>query len=57
MTIEDVMRKIEAVGIIPVIRASTVEEADRAVDAICDCDIPIVEITMTVPNAVSVIRE
>ena len=57
MTIEDVLRKIEEIGIIPVIRTATVEEADRAVEAICACDIPIVEITMTVPNAVSMIRE
>jgi 2-dehydro-3-deoxyphosphogluconate aldolase/(4S)-4-hydroxy-2-oxoglutarate aldolase len=57
MTIDDVIRRIEEVGIIPVVRAATVEEATRAVEAICAGGIPIVEITMTVPNAVSVIRE
>jgi 2-dehydro-3-deoxyphosphogluconate aldolase/(4S)-4-hydroxy-2-oxoglutarate aldolase len=57
MTIEDVIRRIEEVGIIPVVRAASVEEATRAVEAICTGGIPVVEITMTVPNAVSVIRE
>jgi 2-dehydro-3-deoxyphosphogluconate aldolase/(4S)-4-hydroxy-2-oxoglutarate aldolase len=57
MTIDDVIHRIEDVGIIPVVRAATVEEATRAVEAICTGGIPIVEITMTVPNAISVIRE
>ncbi|MGC1650493.1 MAG: bifunctional 4-hydroxy-2-oxoglutarate aldolase/2-dehydro-3-deoxy-phosphogluconate aldolase [Candidatus Sulfotelmatobacter sp.] len=57
MTIDEVIRRIEEVGIIPVVRAASVEEATRAVEAIGAGGIPIVEITMTVPNAVSVIRE
>ena len=57
MTIEEVIRRIEEVGIVPVVRAASVEEANRAVEAICAGGIPVVEITMTVPNAVSVIRE
>jgi 2-dehydro-3-deoxyphosphogluconate aldolase / (4S)-4-hydroxy-2-oxoglutarate aldolase len=57
MTIDEVIRRIEEVGIIPVVRAASVEEATRAVEAIGAGGIPVVEITMTVPNAVSVIRE
>jgi 2-dehydro-3-deoxyphosphogluconate aldolase / (4S)-4-hydroxy-2-oxoglutarate aldolase len=57
MTIDDVIRRIEEVGIIPVVRATSVDEATRAVEAISAGGIPIVEITMTVPNAVTVIRE
>src|SRR5438270_1622180 len=57
MTIDDVVRRIEEVGIVPVIRAASVEEATRAVEAIRAGGIPVVEITMTVPNAVAVIRE
>jgi 2-dehydro-3-deoxyphosphogluconate aldolase/(4S)-4-hydroxy-2-oxoglutarate aldolase len=57
MTIDEVIRRIEEIGVIPVIRASTVDEATRAVEAICAGGIPVVEITMTVPNAISVIRE
>src|SRR5579864_2488712 len=57
MTIDDVIRRVEEIGIVPVVRAASVEEATRAVEAICAGGIPIVEITMTVPNAISVIRE
>jgi 2-dehydro-3-deoxyphosphogluconate aldolase / (4S)-4-hydroxy-2-oxoglutarate aldolase len=57
MTIDDVIRRIEEVGIIPVVRAASIDEATRAVEAISAGGIPVVEITMTVPNAVTVIRE
>jgi 2-dehydro-3-deoxyphosphogluconate aldolase/(4S)-4-hydroxy-2-oxoglutarate aldolase len=57
MTIDDVIRRIEEVGIVPVVRAASVDEATRAVEAILAGGIPVVEITMTVPNAVTVIRE
>lgn len=57
MSIEDVIRRIGEIGIVPVVRASSVDEANRAVEAICAGGIASVEITMTVPNAVSVIRE
>ena len=57
LKLEDIVRRVGEVGIVPVVRASTVEEANLAVDAICEGGIPVVEITMTVPNAVTVIRE
>jgi 2-dehydro-3-deoxyphosphogluconate aldolase/(4S)-4-hydroxy-2-oxoglutarate aldolase len=57
MTIDEVIARIGEIGIVPVVRAATVEEATRAVEAICAGGIPVVEITMTVPDAVSVIRE
>src|SRR5258708_39344076 len=56
MTIEDVIRRIGEIGIIPVVRAATVDDATRAAEAIRAGGIPILEITMTVPNAISVIR-
>jgi len=56
MTIEEVIRRIGEIGIVPVVRAATVEDATRAVEAICAGGIPILEITMTVPKATSVIR-
>jgi 2-dehydro-3-deoxyphosphogluconate aldolase/(4S)-4-hydroxy-2-oxoglutarate aldolase len=55
MTIDEVIRRIGDIGIVPVVRAATVEDATRAVEAICAGGIPILEITMTVPNATSVI--
>jgi 2-dehydro-3-deoxyphosphogluconate aldolase / (4S)-4-hydroxy-2-oxoglutarate aldolase len=56
MTINEVTRRIAEVGIIPVVRAASVEDANHAVKAIHAGGIPIVEITLTVPNAVAVIR-
>jgi 2-dehydro-3-deoxyphosphogluconate aldolase / (4S)-4-hydroxy-2-oxoglutarate aldolase len=56
MTIDEVIRRIGEIGIVPVVRAATVDEATRAVEAIRAGGIPIAEITMTVPNAISVIR-
>jgi 2-dehydro-3-deoxyphosphogluconate aldolase/(4S)-4-hydroxy-2-oxoglutarate aldolase len=57
LSIDEVVRRIGEIGIVPVVRASSVEEANRAVEAICAGGIASVEITMTVPNAISVIRE
>jgi 2-dehydro-3-deoxyphosphogluconate aldolase/(4S)-4-hydroxy-2-oxoglutarate aldolase len=57
MTIDDVIRRIGEIGIVPVVRAAAVDEATRAVEAICAGGIPIVEITMTVPDAIAVIRQ
>lgn len=49
--------KIKQVGIIPVVRSSSAAQAINAVRAICRGGIPVVEITMTVPGALEVIRE
>lgn len=57
MSNDEVVKRIADVGIVPVVRAGSVDEANRAVEAICAGGIPVVEITMTVPNAVTVIRE
>lgn len=57
MKIDDAIRRIGEVGVVPVVRAETLEQASRAVEAICAGGIPIVEITMTVPNAPAVIRK
>ena len=53
----DVIQKIRDTGIIPVVRAQSVDEAMQAIDAIREGGIPILEITMTVPGAVAVIEE
>jgi 2-dehydro-3-deoxyphosphogluconate aldolase/(4S)-4-hydroxy-2-oxoglutarate aldolase len=57
MTIEEAVRRIGEVGVVPVVRAHTYEQAGRVVEAICEGGIPIVEITMTVPDAPNVIRK
>jgi 2-dehydro-3-deoxyphosphogluconate aldolase/(4S)-4-hydroxy-2-oxoglutarate aldolase len=54
---QKVRTQIEQIGIIPVVRASSSREACIAAEAVCKGGIPIVEITMTVPGALEVIRE
>ncbi len=49
--------RIIQIGIVPVVRASSPSEARLAAEAVCQGGIPIVEITMTVPGAIDVIRE
>lgn len=51
----EVRARIEEVGIIPAVRVSSPEEARFAAEAVNRGGIPIVEITMTVPNATEVI--
>jgi 2-dehydro-3-deoxyphosphogluconate aldolase / (4S)-4-hydroxy-2-oxoglutarate aldolase len=57
MTRQEVRALIEEVGVVPVVRASSPQEAKFAADAVWRGGIPIVEITMTVPGALGVISE
>ena len=52
-----VIQQIKDTGIIPVVRASSPDEAMRAIDAIRAGGISVLEITMTVPGAVGVIEK
>ena len=52
----EVLERIHEVGLIPVVRAESSAMARRAVAAVCAGGISIVEITMTVPGAIEVIR-
>jgi 2-dehydro-3-deoxyphosphogluconate aldolase/(4S)-4-hydroxy-2-oxoglutarate aldolase len=54
---QTVRERIVQIGIVPVVRASSSAEARMAAEAVCKGGIPVVEITMTVPGAVEVIRE
>jgi 2-dehydro-3-deoxyphosphogluconate aldolase / (4S)-4-hydroxy-2-oxoglutarate aldolase len=51
----EVCEQIRNIGIIPAIRVSSADEAHFAADAVTQGGIPIVEITMTVPDAVALI--
>ncbi len=53
---QKVRERILEIGIIPVVRAPSAKEAMLAASAVAQGGIPIVEITMTVPGAVDVIR-
>jgi len=57
MTKAEVRQRILDVGIIPVIRAQSASEAMQAAEAVCNGGITIVEITMTVPDAVEAVRQ
>jgi 2-dehydro-3-deoxyphosphogluconate aldolase/(4S)-4-hydroxy-2-oxoglutarate aldolase len=56
MNKREVLKKIAEVGVVPVVRASSAEEAMRVIEAIRAGGITVVEITMTVPRAVRVIE-
>ena len=51
----EVCERIKELGIVPAIRVCSAEDAHFAADSIAKGGIPIVEITMTVPEAVELI--
>ncbi len=53
----ETLARIRATGIVPVVRAPTAEEAIAVSEAIGAGGIDVVEVTMTVPGAVEVIRQ
>ena len=57
MNRSEVIQQIVETGVIPVVRAASADEAMRAIDAIKEGGISVLEITMTVPGAVRVIEE
>src|SRR5215212_2236143 len=57
MNKQDVLRRVAEVGVVPVVRATSAEEAMQVIDAIRAGGISILEITMTVPRAVRVIEQ
>lgn len=56
MTRQEIKARIEEVGIIPSVRLSSADDALFASEVVCENGIPIVEVTMTIPGAVDVIR-
>jgi 2-dehydro-3-deoxyphosphogluconate aldolase/(4S)-4-hydroxy-2-oxoglutarate aldolase len=52
-----VIQQIRELGLIPVVRAGSADEAMRAIDAIKKGGVSILEITMTVPGALNVIEK
>lgn len=57
MNRSEIIDQIENIGVIPVVRAQSADEAIKAIDAIMAGGINVLEITMTVPGAVKVIKE
>jgi 2-dehydro-3-deoxyphosphogluconate aldolase / (4S)-4-hydroxy-2-oxoglutarate aldolase len=52
---DQVLSMTRAIGIIPVIRASSADIVLRVIDALQAAGLPVAEVTMTVPNAIAVI--
>ena len=52
-----IINQIETLGLVPVVRASSPDEAKQAIDAIKAGGVNVLEVTMTVPGAVKVIEE
>jgi 2-dehydro-3-deoxyphosphogluconate aldolase/(4S)-4-hydroxy-2-oxoglutarate aldolase len=57
MTKEQVRQRIIEVGICPVVRATSPEQAIAAAQAVCAGGVPVAEVTMTVPGAIEVIAQ
>ena len=57
MTREAIRSGIKEIGIIPAVRLASAEDARFAAEAIYSSGIPIVEVTMTTPGAVSLISK
>jgi 2-dehydro-3-deoxyphosphogluconate aldolase/(4S)-4-hydroxy-2-oxoglutarate aldolase len=52
-----VLQRIHDIGLVPVLRANSAAEALRLAEAIAAGGVPILEVTMTVPGAIDVIRQ
>ncbi len=52
---EQTVSKLRGVGIIPVIRAPSADDAVAVAEALLQAGLPVAEITMTVPNAIDAI--
>lgn len=54
---EEVLRNIKEAGVVAVVRGNSKEEALKVVDAVSKGGIKVMELTMTVPNPIDVVKE
>jgi 2-dehydro-3-deoxyphosphogluconate aldolase/(4S)-4-hydroxy-2-oxoglutarate aldolase len=57
MTKTEVLRRVCDIGIVPVVRAPSGDDALHAIDALREGGIDVIELTMTVPGAIKLIEE
>jgi 2-dehydro-3-deoxyphosphogluconate aldolase / (4S)-4-hydroxy-2-oxoglutarate aldolase len=57
MTADQVKAQLEAVGLLPVLRAKSIPEAHALVEAIYAGGVTVIEVTMTVPGAIDLLRD
>lgn len=53
---QELQSRVEEMGLVPVIRTASAEDARFAVEEVAQAGVPIIEVTMTVPGAIDVIR-
>lgn len=53
----EIIAQIKEIGVLPVIRADSAEEAKKVVESVVKGGITTIEVTMTVPNAVELIAD
>ncbi len=56
MTKTEVLAELKAIGLVPVLRAESAEQAIAIAGAIADGGVTVLEVTMTVPGAIEVMR-
>lgn len=57
MTKTEVLANLKSIGLVPVLRAESVEKALALAEAIAAGGVTVLEITMTVPGAIQVMRK
>jgi len=57
MTKSSILSHIQTLGLVPVIRADSPDEAMRIIDAVKEGGVDVLEITMTVPGAIGVMEQ
>lgn len=57
MNKQELRARVEEMGLVPVIRTSSADDARFAVEEVAHAGVPIVEVTMTVPGALRVIED
>ncbi len=57
MNKQKIVEQIESIGLVPVVRAASADEAMQAIDAIKAGGVNVLEITMTVPRAIKAIEK
>ena len=57
LTAADIIHQIESTGVVAIIRASSSDELIDVVRALCDGGLTCIEVTMTTPNALELIRQ
>lgn len=54
---QELRNRVQEMGLVPVIRTSSADDARFAVEEVAQAGVPIIEVTMTVPGAIGVIEE